>query len=246
MGLVGDGPRSPDFQFFCSNAQLHAFENSALVAPIDDSVDRWNSWGILPTVTSELLLGTLTSCPQLRFCKLRVVDTSIMLQDHPMLELPFLHTFELDYGGSVTSTFAILLRHLSLPSLRTFTLHGSVPQIGEQPPFLVDFFALWTQLEMFEIQSEIFSNSFLVESLRSLPAGVRRLTIHDSSRGFYSVTDDALAGLSAPALQEFVITHGNLISDAALLRFITARMSEDHFELRRIEVHFCRTRVNAT
>ncbi|KAJ7768305.1 hypothetical protein B0H16DRAFT_1519337, partial [Mycena metata] len=139
------------------------------------------SWSIPLTTTSKLLLETLTSCPQLRCCKLRVIDTNITFEDHPMLELPFLHTLELDCGGRMDATLAVLLRHLSLPSLRTFTLRGT-PFHGEQPSSgsLVYFFSLYTQLETLDIQSDAFPHPSFVESLRSLPAGLRRLTIYDS------------------------------------------------------------------
>ncbi|KAJ7768312.1 hypothetical protein B0H16DRAFT_1519365 [Mycena metata] len=199
-------------------------------------------WSFPLTMTSELLLETLTSCPQLRCCKLRVVDTSITFEDHPMLELPFLYTLELDCGGRVDATLAILVWHLSLPRLRTFTLHAQGSTIlDERAPSLVYFFALWTQLETVEIQCDRFSQSTLVDSLRSLPAGVRRLTIHDSHG--VSANDEALAAVTALALEELVLTNCDLISDTALLRFITTRMSEDHFKFRRVEALFRRRKT---
>jgi hypothetical protein len=196
-------------------------------------------------MTSEMILKTFANCPTLRTCKLVVNDSgNVELPlSHPAVELPFLHTLELDFGG-VISTVPRLLNRLSLPELRIFAFHGHADLRTSLS--LAPFFALWTRLEILNIDSNSFSKSSLLESLRSLPPTLRILNIHDITHGAevpLSLDDDALRVLEprCPALETLVINYCCLITDAALLQFITARMSgEFRTALKFVAVQFSR------
>ncbi|KAJ7234865.1 hypothetical protein B0H12DRAFT_152642 [Mycena haematopus] len=189
-------------------------------------------------ITSDMLLQTLSQCRELRTCSLVVNDgghPSLFpprsYSQHPPVELPFLHTFQLDCGSVACS----VLDRLSLPQLREFTMHG----VNDQSP--ASFLSLCIRLETLRIDSNSFTKLTLQESLRALPPTVLHLTINDITHGpsdvplVASLDDDVLAVLTpapgpsgdvaCPLLETLTITHCCLISDAALLRFITARMA---------------------
>jgi hypothetical protein len=214
--------------------QWHQLTNLTVDGPV------WET-----SMTSEMILKTFANCPTLRTCKLVVNDSgNVELPlSHPAVELPFLHTLELDFGG-VISTVPRLLNRLSLPELRIFAFHGHADLRTSLS--LAPFFALWTRLEILSIDSNSFSKSSLLESLRSLPATLRILNIHDITHGAevpLSLDDDALQVLEprCPALETLVINYCCLITDAALLQFITARMSgEFRTALKFVAVQFSR------
>ncbi|KAJ7114111.1 hypothetical protein C8R44DRAFT_984644 [Mycena epipterygia] len=115
------------------------------------------------------------------------------------------------------------------------------------PPFLTHFFEAHKSVERVSI-NHAYSTSHMVEMLRSLPPSVQRLEIDTYS----FLDDDGLAVLtpaphfppSCPALRELVILRCVSISDAAVLRFITARMAITPCPtLKRIEVQFSRPRT---
>ncbi|KAJ6594647.1 hypothetical protein B0H19DRAFT_1247304 [Mycena capillaripes] len=100
-------------------------------------------------LTSEMALQTFSRCPELCSCKLVIndgVDVETLL--HSAAELRYLHTLDLDFG-SVISRVPRFLERLSLPELRTFTLHGYADQ--ENSLSLAPFFTLWTRLESLSI-----------------------------------------------------------------------------------------------
>ncbi|KAJ7699293.1 hypothetical protein B0H17DRAFT_1049373 [Mycena rosella] len=253
------GPRITSFSVSGSN-----FSTSELLI-------RWNQltvlsiagppWTIASSMTSQMVLDAISRCPELRKCKLMVNDgpSAGVQATHPIIEYPYLHTFELHCVGSVSSTFRLLLDRLSLPKLRKLTLHGHTEALHgdpepQEPHPLNHFFAVSTRLESLRIDTDTFSKSSLLDFFRRLPPTVRELRIHDTSRGWPvivtpSLDDDILAVLTPspgpeahfPALQTLFLDHCHLISDAALLRFVTARMAvEPHPTLKRVEVHFDR------
>ncbi|KAJ6580844.1 hypothetical protein B0H19DRAFT_1112589 [Mycena capillaripes] len=199
------------------------------------------------SITNEMVLQILSRCPKLRSCKLVVYDntTAEIPSPHPTVQLQFLHTLELYFGG-VVSTILYLLDHLSLPELHTFILHGHA---DSQSSFsLAPFLRFWTHLESLNIDSNTFSKSTLLDSLRNLPSSLRRLSIRDPPyRGqgseLASLDDDALVVLASccPALKTLHIDYCAAISDPALLQFITERMSgEPRTRLSRVHVRFDR------
>ncbi|KAJ7466945.1 hypothetical protein FB451DRAFT_1259601 [Mycena latifolia] len=219
-------------------------------------------WTIASSMTSQTILDAISRCPELRRCKLMVNDgtPSLGMAAHPIIEYPSLHTFELHCVGSVASTFRLLLDRLSLPKLRKLTLHGHTEAFPGHPdsqdlPSLDNFFAVSTRLESLSIDTDTFSKPALLYFLRRLPPTMQQLRVNDTSRGWPvmatpSLDDDVLEMLTPPpglppphfpALQTLFFDHCHLVSDAALLRFITARMSaESRPTLKRVEVHFDR------
>ncbi|KAJ6588782.1 hypothetical protein B0H19DRAFT_1226514 [Mycena capillaripes] len=197
------------------------------------------------SMTSEKVLQTISGCPRLRSCKLVVNDgvspTPLL---HPTVELPFLHTLELDFGVIV---FMVpqLLERLSLPELRTFTFHG---QADPQCSFsLTPFFTFWTHLESLNIDGNTFTKSTMLDSVRNLPSSLRQLSIREIVHGpeleLGSLDDDALAVLASgcPALETLLVNYCCGISDTALFHFISARMTGEYrTKLKRLCIKFHR------
>ncbi|KAJ6562563.1 hypothetical protein B0H19DRAFT_1234134, partial [Mycena capillaripes] len=195
-------------------------------------------------LTSERVLQTLSMCPALHSCKLMVNDGAMdgMPFLHSTVELQSLRALELNFG-SVVARVPRLLEHLSLPQLRAFTLHGHA---DSQDSFsLAPFFAFWTHLESLHIDSKTFSKSTLLDSIQNLPPSLQRLSIFDMSHEaqLASLDDDVLAVLApgCPALKTVLINFCSAISDAALLKFITARMTGKYrTTLKHLQVRFNR------
>ncbi|KAJ6594656.1 hypothetical protein B0H19DRAFT_1096334 [Mycena capillaripes] len=191
-------------------------------------------------LTSDMVVQTLSRCPELRSCKLAVSDRDPQLLHS--VELPFLHTLELDSGSS--ATVPRLLERLSLPGLRNFILHGYADHEG--PFSLAPFFDSW-RLESLTIHSNSFSRTSLLDTLKNLPPTLRRLSILDVVHGggseLASLDDEALVVLAprCPILETLHISYCAAISDAALLQFITAKMKGEYrATLRRVQVRFQR------
>ncbi|KAJ6526969.1 hypothetical protein DFH09DRAFT_165321 [Mycena vulgaris] len=254
-------------------AQINGFSMSGSNFSASELPLRWSQltalsisgppWTITASMTSETILNAISRCPELRRCKLMVNDgPSAEIQSaHPILEFPFLHTFELHCVSSVASTFKLLLDRLSLPKLQKFTLHGhnaeaALPMETHDPSPLNNFFTASTRLESLRIDTDTFTKLSLLEFIRRLPPSMQHLRIQDTSRGWPalltpSLDDEVLAVLTpspglppphCPGLKTIFVDHCDSISDAALLRFITARLApiESRPTLKRVEVHFDR------
>ncbi|KAJ6456468.1 hypothetical protein C8R45DRAFT_1034563 [Mycena sanguinolenta] len=185
------------------------------------------------SITTDTILQTLSQCNELRVCSLVVNNPGhlnpVSQSQCPIVELPSLHTFTLDCGSFPCR----VLDRLSLPQLRDFTLRGGYDHS------LAPFFGLCTHMETLRIDSNSFTKSTLQESLRALPLTMLHLTIrddtlHDGPAGLPVLDDDVLAlltptpGLSGahvacPVLETLTMKHCFLITDAALLRFVTGR-----------------------
>ncbi|KAJ7879480.1 hypothetical protein B0H14DRAFT_2500496 [Mycena olivaceomarginata] len=199
-------------------------------------------------LTSEAIFRVISGCPELRCCKVVVCDSPAEMStappQHPILELPFLHTLAIHCFGHGAPVISLLLKRLSVPELSNFTFLGSC----QDSPTLRDFFARSLYLRSFEIDAHAFSKISLLDTLCHLPSTVRQLknpapVMGTSFQGGFD--DDALAVLTSPglcpALRDFSIgdsTHS--ISDAAVLRFITARMMLEPRALKSVEIHFHR------
>ncbi|KAF7338679.1 hypothetical protein MVEN_02094500 [Mycena venus] len=220
---------------------------------------RWNqlttltiggpSWTVLPELTSQETLRVISRCPELRCCKLMVNDPfpEIPGSHLPIVELPFLHTLAVHCVACVAPAVSVLLKRLSLPELRNFTFLASGSH-GQDSPALADFFARSTCLESVEINSNTFLKTTFLEGLRSLPPTIQWLQIRDRNNAWgvspTPLDDDTLAILTSPelcpALQHFSVDHGFSMSDAAILRFITARMLEPQNTLQQVNIEFNR------
>ncbi|KAJ6572114.1 hypothetical protein B0H19DRAFT_1373000 [Mycena capillaripes] len=195
-------------------------------------------------LTGEGVLQTLSMCPALRSCKLVVNDGAIheIPSPHSTVDLQLLRTLELDFG-SLVARAPRLLERLSLPQLRAFTLHGHAES---QDSFsLAPFFGFWTHLESLHINSNIFVKSNLLDSIRNLPPSLQQFSVLDMiyEAELASFDDDALAVLATccPALETVLIKYCSAISDAALLKFITARMTGEYpTTLKQLQVKFYR------
>ncbi|KAJ6594658.1 hypothetical protein B0H19DRAFT_67244 [Mycena capillaripes] len=197
-------------------------------------------------LTSEMVLQMLSRCPELRSCQLAINDgAAAETLLHSTVELRFLHTLILDFG-SVASKISRLFERLSLPELRTFILYGSADP--GSPFSLAPFFGSWTRLENLTIASNTFSPSCLLETLRSLPSTLRRLTIIEIIEyggpgvEIGPLDEDVLEVLAiSRAPLEYLYISCSTISDEALLKFITARMTaESHAKLEHIAILFNR------
>ncbi|KAF8138016.1 hypothetical protein K438DRAFT_1880932 [Mycena galopus ATCC 62051] len=208
------------------------------------------SWTVPQRMTSDALLCVLSRCPELRCCKLTLRDTSTEtpILQHPIVELPFLHTFTIHCVASAAPAVEGFLKRLSVPELRDFALFGSMQ---DSPP-LVDFFAGLLRLDRVDVDFNLFLKPTFLETLNGLPPTIQRLTIRQfddmwGPPGPGCLDDDAVGVLTSPgvcpALQHLSITHGSLISEEAVLRFITARMLASPLMLKRVNIHFNRQRM---
>ncbi|KAJ7741295.1 hypothetical protein B0H16DRAFT_1728553 [Mycena metata] len=196
------------------------------------------------SVTSEIVLRILGNCPKLQSCKVILNDghpSSGVLLAHPPVECKFLHTLQFSCENA-GATFPRLLDRISLPELRSFILRWEVD--SGACPSLAHQFKGWTKLESLDIDSERTLTPEFLEDFRSLPPTMRRLVIHDVglAEQVPRDTDDSLPGLAVcPLLETLEIYKCVNISDAALLRFITARMGvAPRPTLRRVHVTFNR------
>ncbi|KAF7376859.1 hypothetical protein MSAN_00103400 [Mycena sanguinolenta] len=199
------------------------------------------------TMTSDALLRVISNCPELRCCKLMVHDPNgieLPIPEHPIVELPFLHTLAIHCVAGVAPTVSNLLMRLSLPELRDFAMFGSV----QDCPTLGNFLARLVRLESLRIDINMFSQASLLETFHTLPPSIRRLWISDINHPWgQSDTDldEMLAVLTTspelcPLLQHLSIDSGINLSDRAVLLFITSRMQESPPTLNRVDINFGR------
>ncbi|KAJ7130898.1 hypothetical protein C8R46DRAFT_1141413 [Mycena filopes] len=239
-------------------------------APAQGFLLRWSQLTVLKMdgpppwqnlLTSEKVLDIVGRCPELRICRLVVnpdIDPSVVHLASPV-PLEFLHTLEVHM---TYETVTPLLNKLYVPELRDLTLRAGTRGWPNNPSTtsLADILSHWPRLERLEIDSNGFSEASLVESLRSLPPAMKKLKIHDIPNRAHpgvptcSLTDDVLNSLTpalssptpicCPALETIEISNCIALSDAAILRFITARMVNDHCRaLTRVNIQFHREMV---
>ncbi|KAJ7765087.1 hypothetical protein DFH07DRAFT_1059019 [Mycena maculata] len=201
----------------------------------------------LDALTSERALQILSRCPQLQICSLAIYDYTVGSPgEHPIIECPFLHTFELVCGASPAYTLHRMFKRLSLPEFRHFKLRGySVPESNDMLSFS-SFLAVSTQLESLDICTETFSKELLLDLLRDLPPTMQRLQIShvwsvpdildDDILAILTISDD-IPSTCCPGLRQLILSQCGAFSDAALLRFVTSRMTtESCNRLERVEV----------
>ncbi|KAF7376868.1 hypothetical protein MSAN_00104300 [Mycena sanguinolenta] len=210
-----------------------------------------HKWSVPMTLSSHALLRVISKCPELRCCKLMVHEPTAMFEipisEHPIVELPFLHTLAIDCVGRVAPTVSNLLMRFSLPELRDFAIFGS----AQDSPTLGNFFARLVGLERLRIDINTFSQTSLLETFHTLPLSIRRLWISNIDHPWdqpQTDVDELLAVLTTspelcPMLQHFSIDSGFNLSDRAVLLFITARMQESPPTLDRVDINFGRQKV---
>ncbi|KAF7376865.1 hypothetical protein MSAN_00104000 [Mycena sanguinolenta] len=208
------------------------------------------NWSVPPAMTSDALLCVISKCPELRCCKLMVHDPNgieLPISEHPIVELPFLHTLAIHCVSRVARAVSNLLMRLSLPELRDFAIFGS----AQDSPTLGNFFARLVRLESLRIDITIFPRASLLETFHTLPPSIRHLWISDIDHPWghtQTALDEMLAVLTTspelcPMLQHFSVDPGFNLSDRAVLLFITARMQQLSPALNRVDINFGRQMV---
>ncbi|KAK7001422.1 hypothetical protein R3P38DRAFT_3049036 [Favolaschia claudopus] len=119
------------------------------------------------TLDDEMVLQTLSRCPQLQTCKMIIHVASQSPLLHRPVELLFLHTLYLDLGN----VCCCLLDRISAPGLRTFLLRGY-----EESP--ASFLGSCGFLENLDLECGS-PNTALLECLAALPKTMRQLTLRD-------------------------------------------------------------------
>ncbi|KAK6977618.1 hypothetical protein R3P38DRAFT_3123855 [Favolaschia claudopus] len=243
--------QSPGISSFSTNAT--EFRSSTplrwhLLTELSIGGSAWES-----PLDAEVILTTLARCPLLQVCKFAVNALLILSSTllHPTVELPLLHTLQLDFGNLSSSC---LLERLSLPDLRKFVIRGHVDS-------LASFLASCTRLESLDLDAGSPDKSSLLEGLGALSDTVHHLTIRDRIRPRpgppAGLDDDALAMLSGltdvpeelsqsrcrcPSLQSLTVIGCTDISDLALQQFIEGRMAlgSAGSSLKRVRAQFTR------
>ncbi|KAF8213677.1 hypothetical protein K438DRAFT_1804437 [Mycena galopus ATCC 62051] len=203
-----------------------------------------STWPNQSRLTSDATLRVVSACSRLQCCKLTIHDEpETPTLTYSIAELPFLHTLAVRCASYAASTVPVLLMHLSLPELRSFTFIGQTAD----SPALADFFANLLRLESFTTAAELFSRPALLKTLRGLPPAIQRLHMRQVAWGSPepSLDDDVLAVLNfpglCPALQSLEIDDQSLsISEEAVVRFLSARMLESPPTLKHVGVKFGR------
>ncbi|KAJ6456423.1 hypothetical protein C8R45DRAFT_1082129 [Mycena sanguinolenta] len=204
------------------------------------------TWTTPLTMSSDTLLRVISGCTELRCCKLMVhdPDVAIPISEHPIVELPFLHTLAIHCVARVAPAVSVLLMRLSLPELRNFTIFGS----AQDTATLRNFIATLLQLEDLHIEINILSEASLLEAFHALPPSLRRIQICDIQNSWGSpqtCLDQILAILTispglCPVLQHLSIEQGFSLSDRAVLSFISSRMQTSRPTLNHVHIDFRR------
>ncbi|KAJ7689577.1 hypothetical protein B0H17DRAFT_1066199 [Mycena rosella] len=202
------------------------------------------------SLTSEMSLHLLASCPQLRICRLIVHTGPEISTTHrePVLELSFLHTLDLQCVGPLSTTFCQIFPRLLFPQLRHLKLRGNIKSVYvPETVYPGSVFRAAPRVQTIDINLQSFSKASLAHFLRGLPPTLRELNIGDTQspggfHGFEKLLDDEILELLIPSpacpapgfpnLQVLEIKHGCVFSDAAVLRFIKLRM------LKRVTIAF--------
>jgi hypothetical protein len=214
-------------------------------------------WNSPTTLTSDTALQILSQCPELRICHLTVLDMDDWNGESPVIgsivQCPLLHTLHLVCRGVPAFTLLHMFCRLSLPELRQFQLRGYSSSESQSIASFSSFLEASTRLESLDISTDTFSKVSLVGLLRRLPPSIQRLKIIYTwvpPGTDITFDDDILAILTpshdlpspcCPTLRELIIRHSIAVSDVALLRFITARMTaESCTPLERVDASFGR------
>ncbi|KAJ7624569.1 hypothetical protein FB45DRAFT_923710 [Roridomyces roridus] len=253
-------PGSPDSVSLASMRIFHgpsvswfSFMGPAVNLPTELPL-RWNQLTVLhliplaagaesPVLSARAAREILSVCRVLRVCHLGVRDReepSLPILDD-IIEHTSLHTFHLRgaWDGTVTFTMRQLFARLSLPGLREFRLTGVNSLQPEDPMrYLTPFLAAAPFLESLQVSGDIFSQNVLIDFLRGLRA-LERLTLDHSSY----LTDEFLDQLAGPEPRcpdlRAIVAKDCAFSDAAVLRFITSRMTaRDGNRLEQFELYF--------
>ncbi|KAJ6573540.1 hypothetical protein DFH09DRAFT_1152067 [Mycena vulgaris] len=209
---------------------------------------RWTAGG--PLLTSDLAMQLLSRSTQLQTCRLLVSDgpdtNANSRLGEPVLELPFLHTLDLQCVGTLSTTVRQLFSHLSFPQLQHFKLRGS-SDLDDSVSYSL-FHTAAPRIESLDLNIELFSKQSLAAFFRGLSPTIRQIDLHEFPIRWREVLpdifdDEILTALipspdlptpCCPGLQALEINYCCSFSDEALLRFIKSRTLE------RVVVRFAR------
>ncbi|KAJ7689574.1 hypothetical protein B0H17DRAFT_1011977 [Mycena rosella] len=263
-GSPWDSVRWDIFQFL-RGAEIDSFSISSSIlifAPLELPL-RWNRLTDISMMGTqgEMSLQILSRCPQLRSCRFRVrdgLDTNSAVEE-PIIELPFLHTLDLECPTpSSTVTVRQLFARLSLPQLRNLRFRGLSDTIPPPPGALDNvnsdtvsdaplLSAVAPRLESLDVNMGLFSKASFLGFLRELPPTVCELRISHFRRR-YGIFDDQIleslipssdfSAFCCPGLQVLEINDRRCcsFSDETLLRFIKSRTRA----LKRVVIRFSR------
>ncbi|KAJ7725946.1 hypothetical protein B0H16DRAFT_1384123 [Mycena metata] len=209
-------------------------------------------WNTAFCLTNDTALEILSRCPRLRTCHLLLNGGPASQlpensgRSRSILELPSLHSLELQSFNAPAFGPGGIFGSLSLPGLRHLVLHSRMDdaRVALNFPFLV----VSPQLESFESNFQVFNGHSVLDFIYVLPPTIQRLRFS----GFPSLrvfNDDTLRALTptsdglhvgCPALQELSLANCVNLSDAGLLNFITARMASQPVTLRCVDIQFGR------
>ncbi|KAJ7157197.1 hypothetical protein C8R46DRAFT_1165600 [Mycena filopes] len=227
---------------------------------IQDVPVRWENLAYLSighTLPYRVALELLSRCPQLQVCSLLIhLDDISMDGPGGIVEVPLLHTLSIT---GFSPAIEMMFRRLSLPDLRHLDVQGQPGHMGsEQQLSIEDFLAVLavsSRLQKLRIDTPMFTSSSLIQLFRGLPTSITCLHIADRMMPWgpdYAdgiVDDEVITALtptpdnpgSCPALQELQIILCSSPSDAALLRFVEARMAlVSPSTLKKVAIKFCR------
>ncbi|KAJ7743312.1 hypothetical protein B0H16DRAFT_1859782 [Mycena metata] len=251
-------PRPPSF------AWLHTPTLSDLAAFIGDQASllelpiRWTNITTLSLngmLRPNLMLEILSKCSQIRTCRFGLSHVRELSLDtnHPIIE--HTHLRSLHVTGWLDGITGIL-RPLLVPALREFALNGRTAGALDRtlPSHLTAFLAHSQRLEGLAISTHLFDNISLLELLRNLPATIQRLHVNDTKAVLdadafailispESLSGDPQVAVSCPEMQDLTISGGQVPSDEAIVRFITARMKAEppvNHTLKRVEIQLSR------
>ncbi|KAJ7502552.1 hypothetical protein B0H11DRAFT_1989085 [Mycena galericulata] len=232
-----------------STVALNNLNTNPLALPL-----RWENitslalmghWSNKQYLTSDTVVQILSRCPQIRNCRVSVLDNSER-EGESSFELPSLRSLELTGTATPSQTIMRMFSLLSLPELRHFDFRG----IGGGNITFMPLLHNSVHLESLAIETDSFKKESLMGLLHALPSAIRFLNIADrfSERARSFIDEETLSPLipsadaqnvRCPALQEFRLSPcAGPLSDKALLRFIQARMALKPATLRRVEVQF--------
>ncbi|KAJ7499950.1 hypothetical protein FB451DRAFT_1207060 [Mycena latifolia] len=241
-----------------SNVTLHGVD----VNPRNFSV-HWDrltglslmgGWTDDSSLTSSVALEIFSMCPLLRTCRIFLNDDPPPGHFSPSVELRFLRSLHIVSGISQSSGMRQMFSRLSLPELRHFDFRRRSDSDGEVS--FATLLAASPRFESLQIETDSLTKTTLLSLLRRLPPTTHTLHIADTiniwgAPGMDIIDDEFIEALtpspdhptaSCPRLRELhIIQCSGGLSDAALLHFITSRVTvQPSPTLKRVNIHFNR------
>ncbi|KAJ7762580.1 hypothetical protein B0H16DRAFT_1529275 [Mycena metata] len=261
LGFPGETTPQPMFSLLRA-PRLSDFTLESAQANIQHLPIRWENLTHLSlrnfhTLTCPIVLQLLSSSSQLQCCSFHFNEqVALPLVDGAgsTIALPFLHSLQISSLGQVVNGIEILFGRLLVVRLRHLHLSGHLG-IGLEnlessfTTHLLTFLGVSSCFETLKIDTSAFNTSSLTDLLRGLPSSTTCLRIDDGhSWGFThrgGIFDDAAMAVltptpenpvSCPVLQELRIANCTFASDAALLRFIRARLTASPNTLKKVMI----------